>query len=113
MCIRAGSDELESVKNLMAMSLTAVVAEALEVDIDEVTDFSSLKYDLKMDEQKKTRLLDLVADVFDGLELQLDDNDTFADLLDKVVMVEFEGYEVTAIGTKAYPEFNQLQIPAA
>ena len=113
MCIRAGSDELESVKNLMAMSLTAVVAEALDIDIDAINDFSSLKYDLKMTSKQKMVLEASIADIFDGLRLKIDDNDTFADLLDKVVMVEFEGLPVEAIGTQAYPQMQLLQNPAA
>jgi hypothetical protein len=113
MCIRAGKDELESVRNLMAMSLTAVVSESLDVDIDDISDFSSLKYDLKMDDAKKQTLKAQIADIFDGLELNIDEFDTFADLLDKVVMVEFEGMPVEPVGTGAYPSMQMLHKPAA
>ena len=36
MCIKAGDNEIETVKNLMSMSLMAVVADALNVDLDEI-----------------------------------------------------------------------------
>jgi len=36
MCIKAGADELESVKNLMSMALKAVVAESLGVELEDI-----------------------------------------------------------------------------
>ena len=41
MCIRAGSNELESVKSLMSMALRVVVAESLHAELDDITDESS------------------------------------------------------------------------
>ncbi len=89
MCIRAGSNELESVKNLMGMSLMAVIAESLECDIDEVDETRHLVNDLKMDSEGKARLEAMIADVFDGLAINLNTTPTVGALLDKVVMSEF------------------------
>lgn len=37
MCIRAGGEnELESVKNLMSMSLMAIIADSFDIEIDEI-----------------------------------------------------------------------------
>ncbi len=89
MCIRAGSNELESVKNLMGMSLMAVIAESLEVDIDEIEETSHLRLDLQMDAAAQTRLEMLIADYFDGLEVDLNTTPTVGALLERVVMSEF------------------------
>jgi acyl carrier protein len=89
MCIRAGSNELESVKNLMGLSLMAVIAESLEIDIDEVDETSRLVADLHMDSEGKQRLEGMIAEVFDELQVNLNTTPTVGSLIDKVVMSEF------------------------
>lgn len=89
MCIRAGSNELESVKNLMGMSLMAVVAEALDADIDTIEEGNHLVNDLHMDSAARQRLEAMIADVFDELQVNLNTTPTVGALLDKVVMSEF------------------------
>lgn len=89
MCIRAGSNELESVKNLMGMSLKAVVADALSTDIEAVTDSSRLVEDLHMSARGSRHLTALIAEIFDGLQIDLKQAPTVAALLDQVVMKEF------------------------
>ena len=89
MCIRAGSNELESVKNLMGMSLMAVVAESLERDIDDIEETAHLVNDLGMDGSGRQRLEALIEDVFDGLKVNVNTTPTVGSLLDKVVMSEF------------------------
>lgn len=94
MCIRAGSNELESVKNLMGMSLKAVVADALHADIDSVFDHSRLVEDLHMSANDELELEAMIADVFDGLHIDIQKTPTVAALLDQVVMKEFSGLAV-------------------
>jgi acyl carrier protein len=89
MCIRAGSNELESVKNLMGMSLMAVIAESLEVDIDDIEETSHLVKDLNMDRAGRERLEMMIAEVFDELKVNLNTTPTVGSLLDKVVISEF------------------------
>ena len=89
MCIRAGSNELESVKNLMGMSLMAVIAESLDIEIDEVEETHRLVADLHMDSEGKQRLEGMIAEVFDELKVNLNTTPTVGALLDKVVMSEF------------------------
>ncbi len=91
MCIRAGSNELESVKNLMGMSLKAVVADALHADIDSVLDDSRLVEDLHMSANDEHTLEAMIADVFDGLKIDLHSTPTVGALLDQVVTKEFCG----------------------
>lgn len=89
MCIRAGSNELESVKNLMGMSLMAVIAESLELDIDDINESDHLICDLRMDSAGQQRLELMIADVFDGLKINLRTTPTIDALLDRVVRSEF------------------------
>ena len=94
MCIRAGSNELESVKNLMGMSLMAVIAESLETDIDTIKETSHLVKDLHMDSKGKQQLEMMIAEVFDELQINLNTTPTVGSLLDKVVMSEFADDEI-------------------
>lgn len=89
MCIKAGDNELETVKNLMGMSLKAIVAEALEVDLEEVVESARLREDLHMDERGKAALRALIIEYFDGLEVDIDTMPDFGTLLERVVLSEF------------------------
>ncbi|PKM43882.1 MAG: hypothetical protein CVV05_13620 [Gammaproteobacteria bacterium HGW-Gammaproteobacteria-1] len=89
MCIKAGTNELESVKNLMGMALKAVVADALQADLDEVVDEARLVEDLRMGSAESQVLRELIADTFDGIEVDLHQTPTFSALLDRVVLSEF------------------------
>lgn len=89
MCIKAGTDELESVKNLMGMALKAVVADALQADLDEVVDEARLVEDLRMGSAESQVLRELIADTFDGIEVDLRQTPTFSALLNRVVLSEF------------------------
>lgn len=94
MCIRAGSNELESVKNLMGMSLMAVIADALDTEIDNVTEEAHLVEDLHMDQNREQELEAMIEDVFDGLHVDVQSTPTVSALLDKVVLSEFQGLAV-------------------
>jgi hypothetical protein len=89
MCLKLGKDELDTVRNLMAMSLKAVVAEALGVDLDEVAERARLVEDLHMDESGRRQLQALLADIFDGVEIDPATMPTVGDLLEAVVHSEF------------------------
>jgi len=89
MCIRAGKDELDSVKNLMSMSLKAVVATALHADLEAVDDDARLVEDLHMGEAESHELEAMIADVFDGVHVDPHETPTFGALLDRVVLSEF------------------------
>lgn len=91
MCIRAGSDELESVKSLMSMALRVVVADALHAELDDISDESRLVEDLHMGKQECHELHELIADTFDGLDIDVCHTPTVRALLEQVVLREFEG----------------------
>ncbi len=91
MCIKAGGEnELESVKNLMSMSLMAIIADSLDVEIDQIQNSDHLQRDLKMGDSTRQTLEEQIADIFDGLRLDLTQVDTVATLLDLVVYNEFK-----------------------
>ncbi len=90
MCIKAGNDELDSLKALMTMSLNALIAEVFDKDLDDLALNLSLTKDLGMDFEKEQELLLLINEYFDGLNVDLSENDSLAALFQTVVNSEFE-----------------------
>lgn len=91
MCIRAGGEnELESVKNLMSMSLMAVISDSLNIEIDEIQNSDRLVEELKMVDSSRQILEEQIANIFDGLRLDLSQIDTVGTLLELVVFNEFK-----------------------
>ncbi len=90
MCIKAGVDEVDSVKALMTMSLNALIAEVFDKDLDELELSLSLTQDLGMDSKKKQELTDLIGEYFDGLAIDFPEDDSLEALFQTVVNSEFE-----------------------
>lgn len=88
LCIKSGNDG-EIIKALMRMVLRAVVAQALNVRLDEITDGSRLVEDLGMDREKCRELHSLIADIFDCLDINVSHASTIGELLEQVVHGEF------------------------
>ena len=90
MCIKAGDNELDSVKALMTMSLNALIAEVFNKDLEELEPELSLTRDLAMDNNKQQELAGLIDEYFDGLSVDFAQNDTLDKLFTSVVSAEFE-----------------------
>ena len=90
MCIKAGDDELDSVKALMTMSLNALIAEVFDKDLEELELSLSLTRDLGMNSQKQQELAELIDEYFDGLSVDFSKNDSLGALFQTVVNAEFE-----------------------
>ncbi len=90
MCIKAGVNELDSVKALMTMSLNALIAEVFDKDLDELELGLSLTQDLGMDSEKQQELTALIDEYFDGLVVDFSQNDSLESLFQTVVTSEFE-----------------------
>ena len=90
MCIKAGKDELDSVKALMTMSLNALIAEVFDKDLDDLELSLSLTKDLGMDSDKQQELSGLIDEYFDGLSVDFSENDSLEALFQAVVNSEFE-----------------------
>jgi acyl carrier protein len=96
MCFKAGNDELDTVKNLMLMALRAAIAQALDVEMDELEPEQRLVEDLAMDAAGRAELVELIADTFDGLTLDLDALETIGQIYEAVVLEEFRDLEAQA-----------------
>ncbi|MDD3450278.1 MAG: hypothetical protein PHF72_14785 [Gammaproteobacteria bacterium] len=99
MCFKAGNDELDTVKNLMLMALRAAIAQALDVEMDELEPGQRLVEDLAMDADGRAGLVELIADTFDGLTLDLDALETIGQIYEAVVLEEFRDLEARAAAT--------------
>ncbi|WJW75485.1 hypothetical protein QVG61_13495 [Thiohalobacter sp. IOR34] len=84
MCFHAGNDELETVYALMRMSLHALIADTLSLDMEALSPELDLRTDLHMTDHQAGRLTEGVADMFDGLILDLAAVRTIADLTEAV-----------------------------
>jgi hypothetical protein len=91
MCIKAGQNELSSVKALMMMSLNAVVAEVFGIDLDDISPQLKVFADLHMTADQQTEFSGLVADYFDGIQVEFNPTTTLADIFEHVVAQEFVG----------------------
>jgi acyl carrier protein len=89
MCIRAGNDELDTVKALMSMSLNSLVADVFGLDPDEIDPELELRRDLHMDPAKASALRHQIADFFDGLQVNLRGVTTLGELFARVIEQEF------------------------
>ena len=90
MCIKYGNDELDTVRSLMSMTLNSAIAMVFDLDLDDIQLTMHLKQDLKMTEQQALELQEMVAEYFDGIELDLNELNTIEDLFDYVIHQEFE-----------------------
>lgn len=89
MCIKVGGNELDSVKGLMAISLNAIIADVFEVEPDELKREMSLRGDLRMTPQQQMSLSGMIAEYFDGTEINLDGSECLGDIFEVVVEQEF------------------------
>jgi len=103
MCIKAGDNEIETVKNLMTMALNAIIATALDADLDDVGTEARLAEDLGMDAEKAEFLRELIADHFDGLDVDPATLNTVEDLLEIVVLNEFKDIDMEALKNQEGP----------
>lgn len=85
MCLKIGKDEIDTIRNLMRMSLLILLSESLDIEVEEISDKARLVEDLKLDNVKAARLNELIAEYFDGLKINLDDTPTIDSLLEKIV----------------------------
>ncbi|MCW8929920.1 MAG: hypothetical protein OQL19_06765 [Gammaproteobacteria bacterium] len=89
-CIKAGSNELASVRALMDMSLNALIADTFEVEIDEIGNELELRNDLGMKQTEEVELKEHISEYFDGLQVDMSHMVTIGDLHELVVDHEFE-----------------------
>ncbi len=96
MCIKAGNTELSSVKALMTMSLNAVVAEVFGIEPDEIVPGLRVFDDLHMTPDQQSEFTGLVAEFFDGLQVEFTPTTTLDEIFDRVIEQEFLGLPADA-----------------
>ncbi len=89
MCMKLGSDEFETVKSLMSMTLFAIISDCLDVDITEIKESDLMCRDLGMSKSKAQEVQRLVGDFYDGLEVDFERVTTVQSLLDQVLTDQF------------------------
>jgi hypothetical protein len=90
MCLKYGDDELDTVRSLMAMTLNSAIAMVFDLDIDDIELSMNFAEDLEMSVAQSNELQDLVAEYFDGIEIDLATITTVENLFDFVIHQEFQ-----------------------
>lgn len=91
MCIKAGNTELGSVRALMTMSLNAVVADVFNLEPEDLRPELRVHGDLHMNGEQAAEFGALVAEYFDGQQLDLTADVTLGEIFDQVVGRQFDG----------------------
>ena len=74
----------------MRMSLLYLLFESMEIEAEEVSGNARLVDDMGLDKPKAARLNELIAEYFDGLQVDLDDTPTVDSLLEKIVETQMQ-----------------------
>jgi hypothetical protein len=85
-----GKDEMDTVKNLMRMSLMYLLSESFETEVEDVSASARLVEDMALDKPKAARLNELIAEYFDGIQINLADTPTVDSLLEKIVETQMQ-----------------------
>lgn len=86
MCMKLGSDEFETVKSLMSMTLFAIISDCLDVDIATIKESDLLSRDLGMSRSKGEEIQRFIADIYDGMKVDLSAITTVQSMLDQVLI---------------------------
>ena len=94
MCSKIGIDEIDTVANLMGLSICAVVSDVLDTDIGDLELESHLTADLGLTADRQAELDTAIQEYFDGFQADFSSIKTIQDLVDQVV--EGELYSLAA-----------------
>jgi len=84
MCGKLGSNEVESMQNMMSMAVYFVLADTFDVDIDELLPESDLQLDLGMTPTTQQLLDANIMDMFNNLHIDFSHAKTVQDILNQV-----------------------------
>ncbi len=90
MCIKIGNDELDSVKGLMTMCLNSIISDVFDIDFEDLELEMSLSKDFSMTAEQSKEISAQIEDYFDGLKIDIAENDTLEQLFNTVVAADFE-----------------------
>jgi len=87
MCGKFGSNEIESLENMMSMAVYFVIADTFDMDVDELYPDSDLINDLGMTSRLKEQLEDSIEEMFDNLHVDFGGAKTVQDIVSQVAKV--------------------------
>jgi len=93
MRIKPDENELDTMKDLLTMPLSAVIAECLNVEVGRVHPDSRLVADLDMSPPAKRRLQRAIAFIFDCTELDMPNAMKVGELVNQVANIEVSRLE--------------------
>jgi len=87
MCGKMGNNEIDSMQNMMAMSVYFVIADAFDIDAMDIEPNDDLEKDFHMTSVIKQDLSESVEDMFNGCQLDFTEIHNVQDVVDQIVTV--------------------------
>lgn len=87
MCGKLGSNEVESMQNMMSMAVYFVLADTFDLDIDEIYPTSDLQNDLGMTASIQQQLDASIMDMFNQTQIDFSSVKTVQDVVDQITSV--------------------------
>lgn len=87
MCGKMGNNEIDSMENMMAMSVYFVIADAFDIDVMDIEPDKDLDKDFHMSAKNKHDLSELVIDMFNGRQLDFTSIHNVQDIVDQIVTI--------------------------
>jgi len=87
MCGKMGNNEIDSMQNMMAMSVYFVIADAFDIDAMDIEPNDDLEKDFHMTQVIKQDLSESVEDMFNGCQLDFTEIHNVQDVVDQIVTV--------------------------
>jgi len=88
MCGKIGKDAIESMQNMMSMSVYYVIADCLDVDAMDLEPNEDLDNDLHMTDAMKSLLNESIIDMFNGRQLDYSTIHNIQDVVNQVITTE-------------------------
>lgn len=86
MCGKMGDNEIDSMKNMMRMSIYFVIADVFEIDAMDLEETTELDKDLQSTAEMKSRLCESVKNMFNGFDLTLGNNTSVKEVVEQIMM---------------------------
>lgn len=87
MCGKLGSNEVESMQNMMSMAVYFVLADTFDLDIDDISPNSNLQNDLGMTTSIQQQLDASIMDMFNQTQIDFSRIKTVQDVVDQITTV--------------------------
>lgn len=85
MCGKMGNSEIDTIKNMMSMSVYYVIADCFDIDAMKLEPNNALDNDFHMTTEEKSLLSESITDMFNGHQLEFSTIHTVQDIVDQVI----------------------------